>query len=134
MLLKISQNSQENTCARVSFLIKLQAETCNFILKKETWHRCFPVNFAKFKITPFTIVHLWWLLLEKNMHLTVCYYHVTYAFQIESTLYSCLIVKELLSRNRRHIWNLSDSNGIWTHTNLVHKRTLNRLAKLAKFG
>ena len=25
MLLEISQNSQENTCARVSFLIKLQA-------------------------------------------------------------------------------------------------------------
>ena len=27
MLLKISQNSQENTCARVSFLIKLHAAT-----------------------------------------------------------------------------------------------------------
>ena len=26
MFLKISQNSQENTCGRVSFLIKLQAE------------------------------------------------------------------------------------------------------------
>ena len=34
MLLKISQNSGENTCGWVSFLIKLQAETCNFILKK----------------------------------------------------------------------------------------------------
>ena len=31
------QNSQENTCAGVSFLIKLQA-----------WHMCFPVNFEKF--------------------------------------------------------------------------------------
>ena len=29
VLLEISQNSQENTCARVSFLIKLRA--CNFI-------------------------------------------------------------------------------------------------------
>ena len=28
MFLKISQNSQENTCARVSFLIKLQASAC----------------------------------------------------------------------------------------------------------
>ena len=54
MLLKISQNSQESTCARVSFLIKLQA-----------WgmHRCFPVNFAKFSRTPFSIEHLRWLLL-----------------------------------------------------------------------
>ena len=31
VFLEISQNSQENTCARVSFLIKLQAEACNFI-------------------------------------------------------------------------------------------------------
>ena len=33
--LEISQNWQENTCARVCFLIKLQAPACNFI-KKET--------------------------------------------------------------------------------------------------
>ena len=33
MFLKISQNSQENTCARVSFLIKLLIEACNFIKK-----------------------------------------------------------------------------------------------------
>ena len=35
MSLKVSQNSQENTIARVSFLIKLQAEAWNFI-EKET--------------------------------------------------------------------------------------------------
>ena len=48
MFLEISQNSQENTCARVSFLIKLQA-----------W-------------TPFFIEHLWWLflLIAKNQILT----------------------------------------------------------------
>ena len=39
MFLEISQNSQENTCARVSFLIKLQ-------------------NFAKFLRTPFLIENL----------------------------------------------------------------------------
>ena len=27
------------------------------------WHRCFPVNFAKFLRTPFLTEHLWWLLL-----------------------------------------------------------------------
>ena len=42
---EISQNSQENTSARVSFLI--------FLLKKWLWHRCSPVNFAKFLKTPF---------------------------------------------------------------------------------
>ena len=52
--LEISQNSQENTCARVSF-----------ILKERLWHKCFPVNFAKFLRTrfPFLIEYLWWLLL-----------------------------------------------------------------------
>ena len=52
MFLQISQNSQENSCARVSVLIKLQAETFNFILKR-LWHRCFPVNFVKFLRTAF---------------------------------------------------------------------------------
>ena len=33
MLLEISQNSQENTSAKVSFLIKLQAEACSFVKK-----------------------------------------------------------------------------------------------------
>ena len=50
---QISQNSQENTCARVSFLIKMQA----------LWHICFLMNFAKFLRIPFFIEHLWWLLL-----------------------------------------------------------------------
>ena len=39
MFLEISQNSQENSCARDSFLRSL----C---------HSCFPVNFAKFLRTP----------------------------------------------------------------------------------
>ena len=44
MLLKISQNPQESTCARASFLIKLQVSAC----RKRLWHRCFPVNVLKF--------------------------------------------------------------------------------------
>ena len=40
VFLKILQNSQENTCARVSFLTKLQASACNF-LKKETLPQVF---------------------------------------------------------------------------------------------
>ena len=50
--LEISQNLQENTCARVSFLIKLQASA--ILLKTRLWHRCFPVNFTKFLITTFS--------------------------------------------------------------------------------
>ena len=48
--------------------------------------------------------------------LIVCYYHVTYAFQSESALYSCLNVKELFARN------------------LVHKATLNHSGKLASLA
>ena len=33
------------------------------LLKKRLWHRCFPVNFAKFLRTTSFIEHLWWLLL-----------------------------------------------------------------------
>ena len=34
------------------------------LLKKRLWHRCFPVNFAKFLRTPFLTEHLRWLLLD----------------------------------------------------------------------
>ena len=82
VLLEIFQNSQENTCDRDSFLIKLQAtrvsfliklQTCIFIkkrlwrpatlLKKALCHRCFPVNFEKFLKIPSFTEHLQWLLL-----------------------------------------------------------------------
>ena len=33
----------------------------------------------------------------------LCYYHATHAFQSESTLSSCLNVKELLAQNRSNI-------------------------------
>ena len=60
MVLVIWQNSQENTCARVSFLIKLQ-EPLATLLKKRLWHRCFPVNFAKFLRKPFSQSTSGWL-------------------------------------------------------------------------
>ena len=62
MFLEIFQNSQENTCGRASFLIKLQAWPTT-LLKKRLWHGCFPVNFAKFLGTPLLTEQLWWLLL-----------------------------------------------------------------------
>ena len=51
---EILQNSQENTSAGISFLI----------LKKKLWHRCLPVNFAKFLRKSFFTEHLRWLLLQ----------------------------------------------------------------------
>ena len=58
VLLEISQNSQENTCARVSFLIKLQALACNFI-KKETLAQVFSCKFCKISKNIFFTEHLW---------------------------------------------------------------------------
>ena len=43
LFLKILQNSQENTCARVSFLNKVAV----------LWHRNFPRNFSQFLREPF---------------------------------------------------------------------------------
>ena len=40
-------------------LVKLRPAT---LLKKRLWHRCFPMNFAKFLRTPFFTEHLRWLL------------------------------------------------------------------------
>ena len=54
MFFEISQNSQENTYARVSFLIKLQAPDPQFI-KKETLAEEFSYEFCEiFKNTFFT--------------------------------------------------------------------------------
>ena len=56
VFLETSQNSQENTSAKVSFLIKLQAWGLNF----EFW---ILVNFVEISKNTFFTGHLWWLLL-----------------------------------------------------------------------
>ena len=67
------------------------------------------------------------------MNLILCSYHVTYAFQSESTFYSCLNVKELFAGKRCGIWSSSDCNTTRTHKPWVRKQKLNHLAKLAKW-
>ena len=51
-VLKITQNSQENTCARV-FFNKVGGKVAATLLEKRLRYRCFPVNFAKYLRTPF---------------------------------------------------------------------------------
>ena len=58
--LEISQSSQENTYARMSFIIKLQVLGLQLYL---LWHRCFPGDFVKFLRTLYFTEHFWWLLL-----------------------------------------------------------------------
>ena len=73
-----------------------------------------------------------WVLIT-TVHLIVCSSHVTYTFQSEFTLYKWLNVNELLASSSGEIWCLSDCNGIGTQNYLVPKRSLNHLAKLAKW-
>ena len=54
VFLETSQNLQESTCARLFFNKK----------RKNLWHRCFRVNFAKFLRTPFFTENLRRLLLK----------------------------------------------------------------------
>ena len=58
VFLEISQNSQVNACALVSFLIKLQAEACNFV-KKETLVQVFSREFWEISKNAFSTEHLW---------------------------------------------------------------------------
>ena len=57
MFLEILQNSQENTCARVSFLKKLMAGACNLI-EKETLAQVFSCEFCKIPKNTFFTEHL----------------------------------------------------------------------------
>ena len=87
----------------------------------------------KFNLSFKNLINLKWFHIQKKskiqIDLTVCCRHVTYAFQSESTHYSCLNVKELLLRSRRKIWNLSDCNWTRTQNHLVRRWALNHLAK-----
>ena len=80
MLLEISQISLENTCPRVSFLIKLQVsgpQPCNFI-KTETLAQAFSGEFCEISKKTFFTEHLWATasMLFKNLPFCVGYWHV----------------------------------------------------------
>ena len=61
-----------------------------------------------------------------------CHVHA-YAFESESTPYSCLIVNELVVPGTSEIWRLSDCNWTRAQNHLFRIQALNHLAKLAKW-
>ena len=60
VFLEISQTSQENTCVRVSFLIK------SFFIKKDTLVQVFSCKFCE--IFKNTFSYVWWLLLSCDIY------------------------------------------------------------------
>ena len=101
------QNSQENTCARVSFLIKLQAWGLRpaTLLKTRLWHRCFPVNFQR---TPLLQNTLWRLLLTGSKS-NISYYRTPFGTDPES-----------LSLRKRWIAAIRREN--WTDNQIYNSR------------
>ena len=71
----------------------------------------FPMKMVNLLKNIYIHIHINIEILNINIHLT---YILMYAFQSESTLYSCLNVKELLARNRRDSCSLSGCNGTRT--------------------
>ena len=58
IFLEISQNSQENTCARVSFFNKVAGKASNFI-KIEALTQVFSCEFCEISKSTFFTEHLW---------------------------------------------------------------------------
>ena len=91
VFLEILENSQEKTCARVPFLIKLQAQACNFI-RKETLAQAFSCEFSEiskntysYRAPPWLRV---WVFCIKSITIWVfCDVKVTYAFRKGNTQY-----------------------------------------------
>ena len=75
---------------------------------------------------------VFWVLIFTE-HLIVCSCHVTHVCQSESTLYSCLNVKQLIAKSRRDICRRTYCNWIQTQNHVVLKGTINHLVKLARW-
>ena len=73
----------------INYSSNFQSNVCN---------RCHDLLMMSTNLSDIALLNI-----KRSDYLTVCSCHVTYAFESESTLYSCLNVKELLARNRRDI-------------------------------
>ena len=79
----------ENHQSQGSFFIKVAGLRSTTLLKKRLWHRCFPVNCAKFLKTPFLTEHLRWLLLYvQSIYYTLpSQSNCSYFFQVSDNYY-----------------------------------------------
>ena len=77
------------------FFNKIESLNCANLLNKGLWHRCFPVNFSKFRGKPVFTEHLRWLLLTlrctvKHQLISLKYFktHITQIYISRSSIES----------------------------------------------
>ena len=98
MFLETSQNPQKNTCARVSFLIQLQASACNFI-KKETLAQVFHCEFCKISKNTFSY---------RTPSVTASTFKLSISSKIESCL-DCILLNRIDFFTRKiRIWRFKN--------------------------
>ena len=68
----------------------------------------------------------------EHLSLRCIWLYVTYEFRVNPHSLVSLNVRELLPQSSCDVWSSNQINGTRTHNHLVHKGTLNHLAKLAK--
>ena len=93
VFLKILRNSQKNTCAEVSFWLKLQYGGLQLYQKKRLWYRYFPINFCEsfestffkehFPATAFIVI-TW-----NNKLLSFSFVFLTFSMLIDCSLSLC---------------------------------------------
>ena len=85
VFLKVSQNPQQNTSARVCFN-KVVGLRPAILIKKRLWHRCFPVNFVKFFGILFLQNISGWLLLFIKKIDSLSLYHKCFSVKFTNLL------------------------------------------------
>ena len=96
------------------------------LLKKRLWHRCFSVNFAIFRSTPFLTEHLRWLLLNRDLRTFVKCNPKSFASRKILQSYS-----NLISKNNMSFWS---SERLYLNLiNHLHDRSFLNLTKTLFF-
>ena len=121
VFLEVSQNSQENTCARVSFLIKLLDSAWNFI-KKETLAQVSSCEFCEVSKNNFFTQHL------RTTASVMMLLMTSSNDQFRSSHQKCSIKKGVLKNftkfTRKHLWQSFFFHKVVGWGLLIEKETL----------
>ena len=110
VLLKIMENSLENSSARVSFLKNFAGLKPATLFKKRLWHSCFPVSFAKFLRTDFKLIisirlKIYLLIFVKN-HIRTCKQAHHWSFLFLRGMFA-LLNSTSLNQKQKFKWHTS---------------------------